>query len=206
LQKRVAHHSPDIIFIYHAVNDIGENAYMQAVDKGIEFSSYPTNPWYKKLIETSLLAELIHKNLIIIKLEKQSDISSKKIKLDLHATSQGFKRDLGLLIEEALEIAELVIIPVFVNHLRPDQTPEKRTIAMTTHTFNFPYLTEDDLIAAFESFNRVIREFAELDNVIVIETEAAIEATPENFIDSVHFTDKGSERMAKHLATELVEQ
>jgi len=203
LSQRVAPHSPNVVFIYHAVNDIAVNGFKQAREQGVASSNRAQYTWHKKLNEVSLLAELIHKNLGILNRQKKIDLMDNKIELDIDQLAQAFRHDLEMLVNEALNVAELVVIPVFVNHLRADQTPAEKEVASTTHAFHFSYLTSDDLILAFDTYNDVIREFGVHENVLIIETEDAIEGTPENFIDSVHFTNTGSERLAGHLAMEL---
>ena len=107
-----------------------------------------------------------------------------------------------LLIHEdrALEISSYVVIPTFATQLRENQTPEQKIIAAQTHFHSLPYMQLKDIVTVIQSYNDVIRELGERENVIVIETESEIAGTQEMFFDSVHFTDEGSKRLGRHIA------
>ena len=75
---------------------------------------------------------------------------------------------------------------------------------MISHSFSVQFYTQDDLLIALNSYNDVIREFANYEQVIVIDSETAIAGTAENFVDSVHFSASGSEKFGKHIGSALV--
>lgn len=203
---RVATHSPDVTFIYHAVNDLAINGWFLAEMQGLKLRTEEnTNPVVNLLKNKSLLIELIHTNLLILKKSdefvKQDRVS---VKYDNELVTGLFRQDLNDLVDEVLKVSSLVVIPTFSNQLRREQTEEEQLRAATTHMIYNPYLDLRDMLTGFESFNNVIREMATRENVIVIETEHVIEGTTENFADSVHFSDTGSVRLGKHLADELI--
>ena len=89
--------------------------------------------------------------------------------------------------------------------MRSDQSYEQQLESARTHRHHIPYLNLDDMVTVFERYNEVIREYSDRENVVVIETDVALEATSENFFDSVHLTDVGSQRLGKHIANRLVQ-
>jgi len=204
LKHRVAGHQPDIVFIYHATNDISFNARMLASkNSGQSQLSQETSPWLQKLLDVSLMAELIDKNIKVKRNQSQASNSSQKTEYDEEFMVSQFREDLGNLVTEALRTAKLVVIPTFASQMRHDQTPEQQLEAANTALFYTPHFRIEELVQAFTSYNEVIREFADMEGVVVIETESAIQGTRENFFDSVHFTDTGSMRLGQHLAQEL---
>ncbi len=58
-----------------------------------------------------------------------------------------------------------------------------------------PYFTPDDLLRHFAAYNAAIRNVANETGVLLIEGESEIPGDDQHFVDSVHFTDLGSEMM-----------
>lgn len=205
LTERVASHEPDIVVIYHAVNDIATNGAHLARQQGRPESIKQTSKWFRKLHDSSLLVELVYKNLLILKKQQQAADATQKIPFEESFMTERFRGDLQALVTEALKTAKLVVIPTFSNQLRREQSETRQMEAANTHLFHIPFFEIDDLLQAFDSYNAVIREFADNEQVLVIETESTIEGTAENFIDSVHFTDTGSTRIGELLTAEIAD-
>jgi len=201
LNKRVAPLKPDVIFIYHGINDISHNGWFIADEQGIPIPSNP-KPWLRKILNTSLLIDLVYKNIRVLSNNNTSN-ARQTMAYDHELIIAPFERDLHALVNRALEISPIVVIPTFTNQLRSDQTPERQIEAASTHLLHIPYLKIEDMVTALEGYNNVIRELAS-ENVIVIETNDAIEGSTDNFIDSVHFTDSGSTKLGQYLAGELI--
>lgn len=199
LQKRVSVHSPDVIFIYHAVNDIALNSWELANPNFV--SSWKYSNWFVKLRKASLLVDLVYLNSMIL-LQENYEFTKNIIPFDSRMTDM-FRADLQALVNESLKVSKLVVIPTFSNQLRRGQNAERRNEAAKTHFHYIPHLDIEGMLSAFDSYNSVIREFTSNENVLVIETESVIDGTPENFVDSVHFSDAGSTKMGQHLAMAL---
>jgi len=204
LNDRVAHLEPDVIFIYHSVNDIAHNMWSLADSQGIATLADP-NPWLLKVMKISVLADLVYKNLLLVKINKKESNDTLKAKYDDEYMVSRFRKSLNELVERALEVSPYVVIPTFTNRLRADQSPEQRAISAELYHHTLLYFKTEDVITALESYNNVIREMAYSDNVIVMDTELALEGTSDNFVDSVHFTDAGSKRFGVAVANFLVQ-
>ena len=126
LQSRVAQHSPDVLFIYHAVNDVGVNGAELASQLGQTRATKPKNPAFQWLIKTSLLVELVHKNLLIVSQQRKSNDARQKVAFDRDYMTERFRNDLKRLVDEGLSAARLVVIPTFSNRLRRSQSEEER--------------------------------------------------------------------------------
>jgi len=205
IEKRVAPYSPDIVFIYHAINDIVYDAWhaaaaaghIPAVDRAVH------SPIKTFILKKSLLADLLQKNLTIFFANKL-EIQSQKVLFEVENSKALFRQRLEDLVTSAIDTAPLVVLSTFTNRLRSGQTHEQRVDAMISHSFSVQFYTQDDLLIALNSYNDVIREFANYEQVIVIDSETAIAGTAENFVDSVHFSASGSEKFGKHIGSALV--
>ena len=203
-EHRVAEHNPDITVIYHSINDIVLDGYYEALAQG-KIEKYDKEKALRKkaLLEASLLVELVHKNLTIATKDKPpSDGLDGKIAYNDDIAAP-FRKRLSTLVDMALNVSELVVIPTFTNMLRDGLSDRQTEEAMVTHAFYVKYYGQEDLLKALISYNDVIREFAKVPRVIVIEAEDIVPPTFEYFTDSVHFTDAGSKVFGEHIAKNL---
>jgi lysophospholipase L1-like esterase len=69
-----------------------------------------------------------------------------------------------------------------------------------------PYMSVDGLLEGFEEYNRVIREVATRRSAILVGGESEIPGDSVHFVDSVHFTEAGSRRMAARVSSVLAEE
>ena len=201
LRYRVKTYNPNIIVIYHAVNDISINGKRLAEHLDLLNNFTEGNgsiwPW---LTRVSLLADLGHKNISIMLKRKAVTDQRKKIPFDREFMVSAFRRDLRVLVDTALETANLVVLPTFSTRLRHDQDDQTRIASAITLSYYTPFFTIIDLLEAFDAYNIVIREFAKEPRVVVIETANEIPGDKAHFVDSVHFTDRGSALMGDLVA------
>jgi len=206
LKQRVANYDVDVLFIYHGINDIVFDAYHDAVKRGVlSKSQMEPERVPETILQKSVLADLVYKNLLI-KFRKNQDVE-KPLQIDFNheLTTERFRYRLNKLVEAGRQNSDLVVLPTFTNRLREGQTPQQQADAMTTHLFYVRFYSKDDLLKALSSYNDVIREFSGMEGVTVIDTETAIAGDGENFVDSVHFSDLGSQRFGSFIAKELME-
>jgi len=155
------------------------------------------------MIHKSLLVDLVRKNLTILFGKKQTEEKSLRVQFNKELATERFRYRLEKLVDSAKQSSDLIVLPTFTNKLRTDQTPAEQAVAMETYSFYMPFYSKDDLLKALKSYNDVIREYKGADGVIVLETVNAVASTAENFVDSVHFSDKGSELFGEHIAAKL---
>ena len=199
LNDRAAQLEPDIIFIYHAINDIADNHWYLAKSQGVDVFYYPWQ-WLTKPMKKSVLVNLTYNNVRILLANNKNNKTAIKAKYDDEYMVSRLSGNLQNLVDRALEISSYVVIPTFATQLRENQTPEQKIIAAQTLFHSLPYMELKDIVTVIQSYNDVIRELGERENVIVIETESEIAGTQEMFFDSVHFTDEGSKRLGRHIA------
>ena len=70
--------------------------------------------------------------------------------------------------------------------------------------FYMPYMNLERLFQGFEEYNKVLREVAKQENIILIEGGNDIPGNNLHFNDSIHFKDAGSQKMAARILNELL--
>jgi len=202
LAYRVRPLDPDVIVIYHATNDLSGNSFAQAAAQGIvQRQTEQDLTWPAKY---SLLWYLVEKNLRVIYSKQKATESNGKIRLDIGVLKKPFERDLLELVKESQKIADFVVIITFSTRLRPDQSPDEQRAAAVTSLYYMPYMSIDDLLRGFAAYNDVIRDVATRTGAFLIEGENDIPGDARHFVDSVHFTDEGSRKMAERVAAALI--
>ena len=201
LLSRVQQTNPDIIFIYHATNDLSYDTRKMAMAQGV-FSGKPENPSW--LANYSLAWFLIEKNLQMM-FRKQQVIHGKKLlQFESNKLSRDFRKRLRHLIQESKKKSPLVAVATFSHQYRRDQSPEVQLRAAGSAIFYMPYMDIDRLFEAFEAYNKVIREVAKEEGIILIEDENHIPGDNVHFNDSAHFKDAGSRKMAERVLQGLL--
>lgn len=203
LQHRVAKLQPDVIVIYHAINDMSANSFNLAKNLGITSErTERTMAWPSKF---SLLWYLVEKNLMVIASQRASQDTDEKLIFDPIELSAPFVTDLTDLVQGSKQVAESVVLVTFSARIRHSQTESERTESAVTSLYYSPYMTTDGLIKAFDAYNESIRSVAAEEGVLLIEAAASIPGDSAHFHDSVHFTDAGSRKMAEVVSASLTE-
>ncbi len=199
LRARVAELEPDVIFIYHATNDLTHDTRQLAEELNLIESARGSG-----LGQTwSLAWNLVYKNLQA-KRRGEGRGAVATLDVDPETYSGTFRKNLRALITEAEREAERVVVASFSHRTRPSQTEAERREASSSSLYYMPYMTPEGIIAAFAEFNRVIREEAWNSHVLLVESEDLLAADSTCFTDSVHFTDEGCRRMAERFFDALV--
>ena len=200
-QFEVAALAPDLVFIYHATNDLSRNSRDAAEAQGLASVALEANlSW---LSEWSMLVYLVEKNLRILAVQQAAQDDSNKLKLDSDALAGAFRANLVALVRAAKESGAKVALVTFSVRLRADQTPEEQNAAAVTSLYYMPYMTPAGLIEGFAAYNEVIRQVAQQEATILVEAAEAIPGDARHFVDSVHFSDQGSSKMAAVVSAAL---
>ena len=190
--------NPDVIVIYHATNDLSSEMREIAKKQGAyTLDRVEDDSW---LAKHSVLWSLVEKNLRIIIAQNGAKDSQEKINLDTGNIGKDFERDLSSLIQEAKKIAPIVVVITFSIQTRPQQTLEQQLKSSASALYYMPFITPGQLIRAFDRYNEIIRQVAKAQGILLVEAADKIPGNGENFNDSVHFKDAGSEFMANLVA------
>lgn len=131
--------------------------------------------------------------------------STYKLRVSLEDLARPFTNDLHGLIKQAATIGDTVVFVTFTTRLRAGQSERELREAAITSLYYMPYMTPKQLLAAFEAYNVAIRTAAAASGVFLIDDAARIPADEANFVDSIHFTDRGSRAMAERVYRGLLE-
>jgi len=204
LTKRVAKYQPDVIVIYEATNDLSANSYDVAEAQGLVVGRTEQNlSWPSRY---SLLWYLVEKNLLVLRLQSETTQTSGRLSMNpdiMEAIVAPFRRDLASLIRSSQEVAPLVVVVTFAARIRAGQLPDEQRASAVTSLYYMPYMTTQGLIDAFAAYNDVITDTANSMSVLLIAGESDIPGDSEHYVDSVHFSDRGSRAMARRVATGL---
>jgi lysophospholipase L1-like esterase len=203
LKSRVAPLDPDVIVIYEGHNDLSGNSFHLAVKEGLV--SKPTEQNLSWPAKYSLLWYLVEKNLLIMSKQLTAREVEGKLRFDKEALTAPFRRDLKDLVQASKRVASLVVLVTFSTQLRSDQTTGQQTRAAATSLYYMPYMSINGLIEAYASYNQVVRQVAEETGSLIITDENSIPGDAQHFVDSIHFTDKGSRFMSERVAHALLE-
>jgi lysophospholipase L1-like esterase len=193
----VAALDPDVVVIYHASNDLSKNSAREAERQGILVNrgdaglSFPA--------KYSMLWYLAQKNIRIWQGQRRAFDPAAKLDVSLDALVKPFADDLDALVSEAKAVADTVILVTFATRLRRGQSEEELRKAAVTSLYYMPYMTPDQLLSAFEAYNSVMRTVATTSGAFLVDEIGTLPADEANFVDSIHFTDRGSQKMAERV-------
>jgi lysophospholipase L1-like esterase len=200
LESRIAKLDADIVVIYHATNDLSGDTRRLAEASGLSRERPDES---SKLAEWSTLWFLIEKNWTVRQRQAVARAGDDRLEFDPSELSAPFRQRLAALVDRAKEIAPVVAVATFSHRIRHDQSSEEKLAASNTSLYYMPYMSVEGLLKGFDEYNRVIREIGREKGVILVESAESIPGDGIHFVDSVHFTDEGSRRMARSIAETL---
>jgi len=200
LRQRVAPLEPDVIFLYEATNDLTRDSRELAQAQGVYRGHADEDSWISR---RSLAWYLLEKNYLMRSRQAHALSGEGRLRFEPRELASGFRRRLEVLVREAQARARLVVLVTFSARVRREQTPEQRLEACQTSLFYMPYMTPDGLLAAFEEYNRAIREVAAATGALLIEAADAIPGDSFHFNDSVHLKDAGCRALAERVVEAL---
>jgi hypothetical protein len=109
------------------------------------------------------------------------------------------------LVEASKQTAPIVAIATFSHRVRRDQSHDEQVRACISSFYYMPYMNAEGILTGIEEYNRQIREVARQSGAILVNGENSIPGNDKYFHDSVHFTDAGSEQMARRVAQGLID-
>ena len=196
LDRRVAPLEPDVIFIYHATNDVTKDSRELARRAGLSDAGGDVAGL---LGRHSMAWDLLWKNLAFRKRQKRARSGSEVLEFEPRELVAPFRDRLTRLVRRAKEIAPRVVLITFSQRTRAGQSSAERLESARSSLYYMPYMSPAGLIEAFDAANTVIREVAEKESVLLVDGENEIPADGQHFTDSVHLTPLGCERMAQRV-------
>ncbi len=206
LALRVAPLEPDLIVVYHAVNDISKDTRLLAQEQGVYTEHADSDSWLSRV---SLAWFLVEKNLLLrarqkAAVERPANGSAPRLEADPEALAQAFSGRLATLLEECRATGADVVVATFSHQVRAEQDAARRLEACNTALYYMPYLDPDTILTFFDAYNRGVRAAAAATGTPLIEGELDIPGDTAHFNDSVHFKDLGCERMAERMTAGIL--
>jgi len=191
--------NPDILIIYHAINDIrsyltpgftsdyshsrknlGEVYWKFFIGSKIpnlqiRFINYLKNKFLFPSSEQYSLLEIIRKGQIDPKMDYTNGLKT-------------YRRNIQHIIDISLRKKIKVVLCTFCMYL-------------------YPRIKDDPLQNLYKKIvseeNEILKELASQNDLTLIDTASLIEKSDENFVDAVHFTPKGMRLLAQHIADKM---
>lgn len=202
LEHRVKPLLPDVIVICHASNDLSRDTRELALDQGL-FEGKAEDPTF--LARISLFWYLAEKNFQILLRQKAASGGVARLRFDPQSLAEGFRERIAELVDASMTSARVVALCIYPHKVRREQSYNERLRTANTSLYYMPYMSVDGILDGFGAYNRVIRNVASEKNIILAGNEYAIPGDDLHFVDSVHFTDLGSQIMATEVFDALVE-
>lgn len=204
LRHRVAPLHPDIVVVYHATNDFSGEVRSLAVQAGI--ASAADSGRQSWLERHSLLWELVVKNLRVIRAQSGSSPEAAGIlRVDAQELGKGFEQELTSLLREAGSTSSRVVAVTFSTRLREQQTREVQKQAAVSANVYMPFMSVEGLLAGYKRYNQVVSQVARSEGALLVEGEDRIPGDAAHFVDTVHFSDAGSQAMADRVFESMVQ-
>lgn len=189
---------PDIVIILSSAvtNDVQDDL----AARGVQVVDLVRPSW---LGARSFLWQRIEKNVRIVRLQRAAFRPQGKIAFDHETHAVSFERRLTALVASVKLTGALPVLVATTSQLRREQSPREQLAASTTALFYTPFMSIPGLLDARDAYNAAIRRTAQRTGVVLVRGENDIPADREHFLDTAHFTLRGSERMAERVATAL---
>jgi lysophospholipase L1-like esterase len=199
--SRVARLQPDIVIIYHATNDLSGDTRRIAAERGFNDEAPERASW---LARRSVLVNLVEKNVAAWTRRDQVIRGENQLEFDPEPLAADFEDRMVGLIRAAQESSMIVAVATFSTRVRRVLTPEEQKSALITAAYYMPYMSVEGLIEGYAAYNRAIGRAARRTGALLVAGENSIPADADHFVDSVHFSDKGSARMADRLIGAMI--
>lgn len=199
-ESRVAPNQPDLVFIYHAYNDLVCDTRDLAMAEGFA-KPEPAVDW---LGDYSLLWHLLRQN-IFVRLRVQQVQTAAALECDFGPLAEAFGERTESLVRAVQASGAKPVLITFA--YRGQGLPDgEQTEASASALRYMPYLRAESVLEGMRAYNTALRAAAERTGATLLECSDAVPGTAENFNDSVHLLDPGCSLLAEGILSLLREQ
>jgi lysophospholipase L1-like esterase len=184
---------PDVVVIYHGTNDLSGEVNALAAAQGLTARDGNRPSWIERHL---LLWELVAKNLRVRNAQHGAVTATDRVVVDKAKLGAEYERDLRDLVAATQQKGRLVVVVTHSAQLRAEQSTEERKRAAVSALVYMPNVGLDDLLFGYRRYNEINEKVARERGALLIAGENDIPGDPIHFVDTVHFTDAGSRRMA----------
>lgn len=198
-EDHIARLEPDVVLIYG--NDLNaDSAYLARTSK--IYSGVHVRP--SRLAKRWRLWGKVEQNLTFARRMLSVYSSEKKLKIDPQELTRQYRTRLENLIGLCRATAPVVAVVSGGGRLQRDQRRWQQYRASITNVYYMPYMSITGMIEAREAYQRAQIDTAEKTGCGLIDLAEAIPPDGAHYVDSTHFTDAGSRRMAETVSESLL--
>lgn len=200
LRHRVLPLDPDLVIYYEANNEIVRDTREMAQKDG-RLEGSGRSPFFTKLGQYSLIADLAYKNLSIIwRSRSQSAATYDRVPPELPT------RFIGVLEQMRGELAARnvpFVVSTFIVKYRRDQDRATQIKNADVAFFYMPWMSIDGMLDAMDVYNQAILDYAGRTGLLAVDDRFSIPPDAEHFTDCMHLADRGNEAMADRFVRAL---
>jgi acyl-CoA synthetase (AMP-forming)/AMP-acid ligase II/acyl carrier protein len=190
---------PDVVVI--APSDINVDTAHRAREVGIYGGVHHRPSW---LARRWRLWGRVEINLVIARRLPFAHSGRKKLHVDPRDVSSGFEERLERLVRLCQEKASVVVLLSARGRLRRGQSRWQQLRAAGTHVYYMPYMSIEGLLDVRDEYDRVVRSVAGRTGCVLLDVRDAVPSDGRHYVDSNHYSDAGSARLASAVSEALV--
>ena len=198
-EAHVKQFRPDAVIIL--ASDVTGDIQRVLLAQGVKSAEYLKPSWFA---ERSLLWGKIEKNVRIVRLQRAAYRTEGKMRFDHDDHAADFAVRLTMLTKTVRASGALPVLVTTSGQLRREQSRRAQLQAANTALFYNPFMSIPGLLDARDAYNSAIVRTGAATGAIVIEGENDIPGDREHFLDSAHFTPRGSGVMARRVVQGVV--
>ena len=198
LKHRVLALDPDLVIYYELNNEIVRDTEQLARERGL--LPPPQSPIVKTIVDHSLLANLVDKNLKIYRRGRSTETRIDSIPLSLPTRFLGHLEEMRRLLSER---QVPMVLSTFIVKYRRDQDRATQIANADVAFYYMPWMSIDGMLHAMDVYNQAILDYASDHGLVVIDDRFAVPADAEHFVDCMHLSSQGNAVMATRFARGL---
>lgn len=191
LKHRVLALDPDLVIYYELNNQIVSDTEELARERGL--LPAPPSPMVRVLVDHSLLANLVDKNLKIYLRGRSANPRIDSIPLSLPTRFLGQLDEMRRLLSER---GVPLVLSTFIVKYRRDQDRATQIANADVAFYYMPWMSIDGMLHAMDVYNQAILDFAKEKQLSVIDDRFAVPADAAHFVDCMHLSNLGNTVMA----------
>lgn len=195
-QFRALEYDPDMIIVYNAYNDLKVNHV-----EGCRNGDYDC--WRRMNGEADDKPVWYYSRFFRFIVNKFGDRETQRYDNITSGGVESYRRNLRSLIGMA-EKNNVKVVLSTMDHTVTETNLENRPERLKSVRKFLPQLSYEGIRNGMETYNGVVRNVAESQNVSLVDNERKIPSTFEYHTDHVHFTDRGARLLAENFADEIV--
>jgi len=197
-KEYVASFEPDAVVIF--ANDRNSDSNYIARKKGLHHGAHFQPSW---LAKHSRKWHSVEKNLTIFARLFRAQFVNRRLNVSDAELTSDFEGRLEQLVQLCQERCPVVVLLATAGRLRRSQSSIERLRSAVTNVFFMPYMSIDELLDSSDAFDEAIRRVGNRTGTLVIDPKTAIPGDSVHYVDSSHFRDVGSKRIAAFVANAL---